>query len=115
MRLRLLALLALGLASPALADIAPDNLAGCRGKAAGAACTMDDGAAGVCTKTTISRPDYSQGVPPTYKQVEVLLCASSGATVARTGLSPLVLGVLLSLLAAGAAWWSLRRPKPLSA
>ena len=73
--MRLFLLVAL-LAAPAFADIIPDEVAVCRGLAAGAAC-VTDGVAGTCVETVVSRPDYSSGIPPKYKQVKMLSCVAS--------------------------------------
>ncbi|MEW5742284.1 MAG: hypothetical protein AB1938_25430 [Myxococcota bacterium] len=110
---RLPLVVALVIAGAALADIAPDNLAGCRGKSAGATCQTDDGQPGVCTKTMVSRPDYSKGVPPGTKQVEMLLCVATSSAMARApSLAPWTIGLFLTLLAGLGAWWTFRRPKP---
>jgi hypothetical protein len=108
---RLVVTLLVCLALPALADIPPANAASCQGKQAGAACTMDDGSAGVCSETVVSRPDYSKGIPPGTKQVKMLLCAPTATAMARSpAFSPLATGLFLTLLAAGAAWAVRRRP-----
>ncbi len=108
--LRLALSLSLCLASAAFADIAPDNSTQCRGKAAGAACTNDDGAPGVCVEQTVMRPDYSEGPPPKPRPVKMLLCLSpAGARARSASTPPMWTGVLLALLA-GAAAWALRRP-----
>jgi hypothetical protein len=67
------------LAAPAFADILPDEVGACQGKAAGSACTTPEGEAGTCSKMSISRPDYSTGIPPTYKQIEMLGCVATAA------------------------------------
>lgn len=92
-----LLLLTLSLAGAALADIPPDNSTQCRGTSAGSACTTDDGAAGTCVAQMMSRLDYSEGVPPKMKQVEMLICvASAKATSAVRSAPPFVAaGVLL--------------------
>lgn len=107
---RLVLVLGLLATSLALADIIPANSASCRDKGAGAACTMDDGAAGVCAEQLVTRPDYSNGPPPTYKQVKVMICVASSSAMARApSRSPVWTGLMLALLA-GAAAWALRRP-----
>jgi hypothetical protein len=97
-------------ASLVLADIPPANSASCRGQAAGAACKTDDGLPGTCVEQLVSRPDYSNGPPPTYKQVKVLICVASSTAMARSpSMGPVWTGLVLALLA-GAAAWALRRP-----
>jgi hypothetical protein len=71
---RLATALAFALAGTALADIPPPDISGCASKAAGDACQRDDGSAGVCTKDTCSRNDYSQGPPPQQVDFECLRC-----------------------------------------
>jgi len=67
-------------ATAALADVITGDVATCRGKNAGAPCRTQAGAAGTCVETMVSRPDYSHGVPPTYRQVKTLECrATAGA------------------------------------
>lgn len=107
---RLVFVLALCAASLALADIPPANSRSCGDKRAGAPCTMDDGAPGVCAEQLVSRPDYSNGPPPSYKQVKVMICVASSSAMARApSMSPVWTGLMLALLA-GAAAWALRRP-----
>ncbi|MEW6433113.1 MAG: hypothetical protein AB1730_16540 [Myxococcota bacterium] len=97
-------------ASLALADIPPANSASCRDQGAGAACTTDDGLAGTCVETLVTRPDYSNGPPPTYKQVKMMICVASSTAMARApSMEPIWTGLLLALLA-GAAAWALWRP-----
>jgi len=111
MSTRLVLTLAVGLALPALADIAPKNSRGCSGKQPGAACTTDDGSAGTCTEQLVSRPDYSNGPPPTYKQVKMVLCVATAPASARVpSLFPTLGGLLLALLATGAALVARRHP-----
>lgn len=110
---RLLLLLVLSTGGLAFADIAPDNLAGYRGKSAGTACQTDDGQPGVCTKTMVSRPDYSEGPPPKYRQVEYLLCAGTSTATARApSPAPWATGLFLTLLAGLGTLLVLRRPRP---
>ena len=97
--MRLLVLVAV-LAVPAFADIIPDEVAVCRGKAAGAAC-MTDGIAGTCVETLVSRPDYSSGIPPKYKQVKMLGCVATAKGSARS--VPPWVGAGLAFLALMAA------------
>jgi hypothetical protein len=82
----------------ALADIPPDNAAQCSSAKAGAACTTDDGRVGTCVATMVSRPDYSQGVPPKTKQVEMLLCVASASATSAVPLAPVVAGACVLLL-----------------
>ncbi len=103
-----LCLILLLAAVPALADILPDEVATCRDKSAGAACTTPEGQPGTCAKMTISRPDYSSGIPPKYKSVEMLGCVATAKGSARSMLP--WLGAGLAFLAALAALW--RRPRP---
>lgn len=72
------------LATPALADILPDEVATCRDKQPGAACTTPEGAPGTCVNITVSRPDYSTGIPPKYKQVQMLGCVATAKGTARS-------------------------------
>lgn len=97
-------------ASLALADIPPANSASCRDRGVGAPCTMEDGQLGKCVEQFVSRPDYSNGPPPTYKQVKMMICVPAVPAMARApSMGPLWTGLLLALLAAAAAW-ALRRP-----
>ena len=103
-----LILLAAVLAAPAFADIIPDEVALCRGKAAGAPCSVE-GQAGTCVETSVSRPDYSSGIPPKYKQVKMLSCVAVAAGSARS-VTPW-LGAALAFLALLAAFgFKARRP-----
>lgn len=104
---KLLALLSV-LAVPAFADIIPEEVAVCRGKSAGAACTTPEGHSGTCQETSITRPDYSEGPPPTYKQVKMLSCVATAKGSARSTLP--WLGAGLSFLALLAAL--VTRPRP---
>jgi hypothetical protein len=88
-------------AAPAFADIVPDEVGLCSGKAAGAACTVD-GVAGTCVETMVSRPDYSSGIPPKYRQVKMLACVATAKGSARSVL-PFV-GAGLAFLALVAAF-----------
>ncbi|MBL8912464.1 MAG: hypothetical protein JNM17_17360 [Archangium sp.] len=69
---------------PAFADILPDDVAVCHGKSAGQKCTTDEGLEGTCQETLVSRPDYSSGIPPTYKQVKMLTCVAPGKAASRS-------------------------------
>ncbi len=82
--MKTLCLLSLLLAMPALADILPDEVASCQGKGAGTACTTPDGEAGTCAKISVTRPDYSNGIPPSYKSVEMLGCVATAKGTARS-------------------------------
>lgn len=105
-RVRMVALVAV-LAVPALADILPDEVALCRGKGAGASCTTGDGQSGTCVETSVSRPDYSGGIPPKYTPVKMLACVAAAKGSARVAL-PWV-GVGLAFLAMLAAF--VRKPR----
>lgn len=85
-------------ASAAVADIAPSNAAQCRDKQAGAKCTLDEGGAGTCQERFVTRPDYSNGPPPTYRQVKMMVCvaaATKKSAVEPWGLALAALGVAL--------------------
>jgi len=74
--------LALGLfasiPSVAFGDIIADEEAGCRSKNEGDPCTVRD-EPGTCAKSTCTRNDYSDGVPPKTKQVDCLVCKPKDA------------------------------------
>lgn len=97
---RLLLLTSL-MASAALADIPPSNSTQCAGSAAGAACTTDDGRAGTCVSSMVTRLDYSKGVPPGTKQVEMLLCVASAPAASASKVAPPILagGVVVLAIA----------------
>lgn len=97
------------LALPAFADIVPEEVAVCRGKASGAACTTPEGHAGTCVESSVTRPDYSTGIPPSYKQVKMLSCVATAKGSARASLP--WLGAGLGFVALLAAVWTLRRPQ----
>ncbi len=84
MRRQLLVLLCLG-AAGAWADLPPPDVSGCSSKAAGDACTRDDGSAGTCADATCSRNDYSDGPPPKTVEYPCLKC---GAATARAPAPP---------------------------
>lgn len=63
----------------AWADIPPSDTRDCGSKTAGAACTRDDGSAGVCRAETCSKNDYSEGVPPKRKNYPCLRCGFGDA------------------------------------
>jgi hypothetical protein len=101
-----LCLVVLLAAVPAFADIVPDEVGACQGKKTGAACTTPEGEAGTCVNITVSRPDYSGGVPPTYKPVQMLGCVATAKGTARsmlpwvgTGLA--FLAMLMAMLLKG--------------
>lgn len=62
----------------AMADLISDEEGECRAKKEGDACEAG-GEAGTCQKSTCSRNDYSEGVPPKTKQVECLICTPGAA------------------------------------
>ncbi len=102
--MRLLAVAALLTSSLAVADILPDEVASCRGKAAGATCATADGVVGTCQEISVTRPDYSGGVPPTYKTVKLLGCVATAKAQARVPTTAWLGGALALLaLAAGLA------------
>ncbi len=68
------------LASAAWADVPPADVDGCRGKAVGDACDLDDGTAGFCRQETCGRLDYSQGVPPKSVEYDCVRCVASPTT-----------------------------------
>lgn len=68
----------------AAADILPDDVAVCQSKALGAKCVTDEGVEGTCQETLVSRPDYSGGIPPKYKQVKMLTCVTAAKGTARS-------------------------------
>ncbi len=76
---------ALTLALPLLAyaDLVPPDVGVCQGQKAGAACTTSDGKPGVCRALLVSRADYSTGIPPKYRKVEVLSCEATASAQAR--------------------------------
>ena len=112
---RLLAVAVLALAFAAWADVPPPDISGCNGKAAGDACTRDDGSAGACAKATCSRNDYSNGPPPTSVSYECLRC-EAGAAPAKKSSCASVPGVtvvgLLALVAGGRRLRASRASRP---
>lgn len=112
--MRLTLALALACSSLALADILPQEVADCRDKAAGAACTTPEGQAGTCQEISVTRPDYSGGVPPKYKSVKMLGCVAAAKGQARVGALPW-LGGGLAFLALVAGLLATRRKPGLSA
>ena len=102
--MRLLVAVALTCSSFAFADILPREVADCRDKASGAACTTPEGQAGTCQEMNVTRPDYSDGVPPKYKTVKMLGCVATAKAQARVGVLPwLGAGLAFLALAAGLA------------
>ncbi|MDP1914734.1 MAG: hypothetical protein Q8L14_00725 [Myxococcales bacterium] len=84
----------------AFADIPPDNSSQCQSSTAGSACTTDDGAAGTCVAQMVGRLDYSDGVPPKTKQVQMLICVASAPATVRAAPPFLAAGlVMLAMLA----------------
>lgn len=61
-----------------MADLISDEEAQCGSNKVGEACTVA-GEAGTCQKSTCSRNDYSEGVPPKTKQVECMVCKAGAA------------------------------------
>ena len=107
MSLPLVALL-LVFAAPARADIPPPDTSACRSAAASAVCKTDDGANGTCAKDTCSGLDYSNGVPPSERTYECLVCkagpssaapAASSSPCATVDASGSALAVLLGAVA----------------
>jgi len=107
--MKTLCLAAVLVALPAFGDIIPQDVALCRSKSAGAACVTEDGLQGTCTEISISRPDYSGGVPPTYKQTKVLSCQATAKGSARVSTG--WLGAGLAFLALLGALTLLRKPR----
>lgn len=78
--MRRLVLLAALLVSPVVvADLVISEEDVCRGLKPGAACRASL-SEGVCTQSTCTRNDYSEGVPPKQKVVECLKCVPRSAT-----------------------------------
>lgn len=80
-------------ALPAFADVITQDVANCRGLSAGAPCTTPEGGAGTCIETLVTRPDYSNGVPPSYRQVKMLSCQASGKATSKVSTAWLGLGM----------------------
>ncbi|MGV3621101.1 MAG: hypothetical protein ACO1OB_09810 [Archangium sp.] len=108
--MKLLTLLFALTALPAFADLITDDVANCRGLTAGAACTTPEGVAGTCVETLVTRPDYSSGVPPTYRQVKMLSCQSTGKATSK--ISSAWLGIGMAFLALIIAIRTRRSPQP---
>ncbi|MBL8911619.1 MAG: hypothetical protein JNM17_13080 [Archangium sp.] len=96
----LLPLFAWGDIAPSRHGAAPSGA--CLGQLEGAAC----GAGGRCVKRTVSRPDFTSGVPPRWTNVDVLICVEPAKSFA-----PVAVAVLLALLVT-AALRSRRTPSP---
>ncbi|MDX2015177.1 MAG: hypothetical protein SFW67_33600 [Myxococcaceae bacterium] len=104
----------------ALADVPPDGPptmpnTECIGKAVGARC----GHEGTCEEVLVRRPDFSNGAPPTWKLVPVMMCINRAAPVERSsrtgpGLSALLAGLFV-LLAARLVWARPRTNRPAAA
>lgn len=75
---RLVLLFSLASATVARADLVISQESVCRDLKPGAACRGDFGE-GVCTSSTCTRNDYSEGVPPKLKVVECLKCLPKAA------------------------------------
>lgn len=86
--MKTLSLAVMLVAAVALADIPPSNSSQCGSSQPGTACTTDDGKPGTCLKQLVSRLDYSEGVPPKTKQVEMLLCVASVTVRSTVSSSP---------------------------
>ena len=73
---RWLLVLGLTLAVPSLAhaDLVAPGANECNDKPLGGACQIFGGGQGVCRKTTCSKLDYSQGVPPKSKEYDCVRC-----------------------------------------
>lgn len=97
-------------ASLAFADILPQEVADCRNKAAGAACTTPEGQAGTCQEINVTRPDYSGGVPPKYKSVKMLGCVAAAKGQARVGVLPWLGGGLAFLALVGGLVATRKKP-----
>lgn len=103
--------LLLVLSTQAWADIPPENPAtlpdlSCAGQFPGAAC----GKGGECTAKKVRRPDFSNGVPPTWKWTEVLICKGPQPVkpplVVLFALMFLIATVSLSLRGRGLTPWA---------
>lgn len=95
------------IAAPAFADVISEEVAACRNKAAGAACTAPEGA-GTCVEISVMRPDYSGGVPPKYKSVKMLSCVATAKGSAFSALPWVGIGLSFLALLLGAHF----RPRP---
>ena len=73
----------------------------------GAACTTPEGQPGTCTEISVSRPDYSSGIPPKYTQVKMLGCVAVAKASSKVALPWVGVGLaFLAMLAAfGASRW----------
>ncbi|PZR18354.1 MAG: hypothetical protein DI536_00260 [Archangium gephyra] len=97
-------------ALPSFADVITEDVANCRGRSAGAACTTPEGGAGTCVEVSVTRPDYSSGVPPTYRQVKMLSCQATGKATSKVTTAWLGLG--MAFIALIFALRSRRAPQP---
>lgn len=59
------------------ADLIPIEKSACGGKDVGQACDLS-GTAGVCAKSTCTKNDYSDGVPPKSVSYDCVVCDVSG-------------------------------------
>lgn len=93
--MRTLTLMLIAFPFLAWGDIAPDPAtlpsAACVGRQEGATC----GVGGTCVKRTVSRPDFTNGTPPRWIKVDVMVCVEPS----RSYVIPvaLVLALLLFL------------------
>lgn len=71
-------LIALGLDGSAQANIQSPPEEACNGKKVDDACSLPDGAKGVCKTSKCNQLDYSQGSPPKSIEVDCLICNTSG-------------------------------------
>lgn len=94
-------------AAPAFADVISEEVAACRNKAAGAACTAPEGP-GTCVEVSVMRPDYSGGVPPKYRSVKMLSCVATAKGSAFSALPWLGVGLSFLALTLGLRF----RPRP---
>jgi len=89
------------------ADIAPPGQVECSGKKAGDKCAVD-GVAGLCTASKCTRPDYSKGPPPSYREVDCVLCKPVKKS-ARSEATPLMAAAAGLALLGGALALGRRR------
>ena len=99
-------IIALALLVPLLSfgDIAPEGAAECTGKSAGSACTLPGGIAGQCQTVSVTRPDYSKGVPPGSKQVEMVLCVATTTASARSMNLAVLAALALGMFGVASLW-----------
>ena len=84
-----------------------EEVAACRNKTAGAACTAPEGP-GTCVEVSVMRPDYSGGIPPKYKSVKMLSCVATAKGTAFSALPWVGIGLSFLALLMG----MLFRPRP---